>query len=39
MNSIAVLIIGIAILAIAYVTYGRWLAAQWGIDQIGRAHV
>lgn len=32
MNSIAVLIIGIAILAIAYVTYGRWLANQWGVD-------
>ncbi|MDO4312528.1 MAG: carbon starvation protein A [Eubacteriales bacterium] len=32
MNSIAVLIIGIAILAIAYVTYGKWLAGQWGVD-------
>ena len=32
MNSIAVLVIGIAILAIAYVTYGKWLADQWGID-------
>lgn len=32
MNSIAVLVIGIAVLAIAYVTYGKWLAGQWGID-------
>lgn len=32
MNSIAVLLIGIAILVIAYVTYGKWLAKQWGID-------
>ncbi len=32
MNSIAVLVIGIAILAIAYVTYGKWLAGQWGVD-------
>ncbi len=30
MNGVAVLIIGIAILVIAYVTYGRWLAEQWG---------
>lgn len=32
MNGILVLIIGIAILIIAYLTYGRWLAKQWGID-------
>lgn len=32
MNGIVVLLCGIAILAIAYVTYGRWLAKQWGID-------
>lgn len=32
MNGILVLIIGIAILIIAYLTYGRWLAKQWEID-------
>ena len=32
MNGILVLIIGIAILAVAYLTYGKWLANQWGID-------
>lgn len=32
MNGILVLVIGIAILVIAYVTYGKWLADQWGVD-------
>ena len=32
MNGVAVLIIGIAILVVAYLTYGRWLSKQWGID-------
>ena len=32
MNGIAVLVIGIAILVVAYLTYGKWLAKQWGID-------
>lgn len=32
MNGILVLIGGIAILIIAYLTYGRWLAKQWGVD-------
>lgn len=32
MNGIAVLLGGIAILVIAYLTYGKWLAKQWGID-------
>ena len=27
-----VLIVGLAILIIAYVTYGKWLADQWGVD-------
>lgn len=31
MNGVAVLIIGIVILVVAYLTYGRWLAKQWGI--------
>ena len=31
MNGVAVLIIGIAILVVAYLTYGRWLSKQWGI--------
>lgn len=32
MNGILVLVIGIAILVIAYLTYGKWLADQWGVD-------
>ncbi|BDF35446.1 carbon starvation protein A [Lachnospiraceae bacterium] len=32
MNGIVVLLAGIAILIIAYVTYGKWLAKQWGVD-------
>lgn len=32
MNGIAVLVIGIVILVVAYLTYGKWLAKQWGID-------
>ena len=32
MNGVLVLIAGIAILIIAYLTYGKWLAKQWGID-------
>lgn len=32
MNTAVVLIIGIAILVVAYLTYGRWLAKQWGVD-------
>lgn len=32
MNAAVILVIGIAILVIAYLTYGRWLAKQWGVD-------
>ena len=32
MNGVLILIAGIAILIAAYLTYGRWLAKQWGID-------
>ncbi|MCI9379779.1 MAG: carbon starvation protein A [Dorea sp.] len=32
MNGVLVLVAGIAILVIAYLTYGKWLAKQWGID-------
>ena len=32
MNGIAVLVIGIAILVVAYLTYCKWLAKQWVID-------
>ncbi|MDD2980197.1 MAG: carbon starvation CstA family protein [Hespellia sp.] len=32
MNAAVILIIGIAILVIAYLTYGRWLSKQWGVD-------
>lgn len=33
MNGALLLIIGIAILIVGYVTYGKWLADQWGIDE------
>lgn len=32
MNAAVVLVIGIAILVVAYLTYGKWLAKQWGVD-------
>ena len=32
MNGVLVLVAGIAILVIAYLTYGKWLAKQWGLD-------
>ncbi|MCI6059762.1 MAG: carbon starvation protein A [Dorea sp.] len=32
MNGVVVLVVGIAILVGAYLTYGKWLAKQWGID-------
>ncbi|MEM5780018.1 MAG: carbon starvation CstA family protein [Lawsonibacter sp.] len=32
MNAVLVLVIGCAILAIAYLTYGKWLGIQWGVD-------
>ena len=33
MNALLVLLVGTAILAIAYVTYGKWLSQQWGVDE------
>lgn len=33
MNAAVVLIVGIAILAMGYLFYGRWLAKKWGIDE------
>lgn len=33
MNAVLVLLVGIVILVVAYVTYGKWLAAQWGVDE------
>lgn len=32
MNAIILLVAGIAILVIGYITYGAWLAKQWGVD-------
>lgn len=32
MNAALLLIVGVVILAIGYVTYGKWLADQWGVD-------
>lgn len=33
MNAVVILLIGIVVLLIGYVTYGKWLAEQWGIDE------
>ena len=33
MNAVTILFIGVIILFIGYVTYGKWLATQWGIDE------
>ena len=32
MNAVVVLAVSIAILVIGYLTYGKWLAEQWGVD-------
>lgn len=32
MNSLALLLTGIILFLIAYLTYGRWLAKHWGVD-------
>ncbi len=32
MNSLVILVIGIAVLFAGYVTYGNWLSKQWGVD-------
>lgn len=33
MNAALMLIVGIVILFIGYVTYGKWLAEKWGLDE------
>lgn len=32
MNAILLIVLAIVIFVVAYLTYGRWLAKQWGID-------
>lgn len=32
MNAAVLLIVGIAVLLVGYIFYGRWLAKQWGVD-------
>lgn len=32
MSAIVILLIAIVVFVIAYLTYGRWLAKQWGVD-------
>lgn len=32
MNAIVLILIAIAIFVVAYLTYGKWLAKQWGVD-------
>ena len=33
MNAALLLVVGCVILIVGYVTYGKWLAQQWGIDE------
>ena len=32
MNAVLVLLVGCAILIVGYITYGKWLSEQWGVD-------
>ena len=32
MNAMLILLVAIACLVVGYLTYGRWLAKQWGVD-------
>ena len=32
MNAVLILLVGCAILIIGYLTYGKWLSDQWGVD-------
>ena len=33
MSAVVLLLFSIAVLLVGYVTYGKWLAEQWGIDE------
>ena len=33
MSAVVLLVVSIVVLFIGYVTYGKWLADQWGIDE------
>lgn len=33
MNAVFILLIGVLVLFIGYITYGKWLAREWGIDE------
>ncbi len=32
MNAVVILLVGIAVLILGYLFYGKWLAEQWGVD-------
>jgi carbon starvation protein len=32
MNAVVILLVGVVILVLGYVFYGKWLAEQWGVD-------
>ncbi len=32
MNAVVILLVGIAVLVLGYLFYGKWLAEQWGVD-------
>ena len=33
MNAVVILLVGIAVLLIGYIGYGKWLADKWGVDE------
>lgn len=32
MNGVTIMIISLAVLLLAYILYGRWIAKKWGVD-------
>ena len=32
MNAVVILLVGVAVLVLGYLFYGKWLAEQWGVD-------
>ena len=36
MNGLVLLIISVAVLAVGYIFYGRWLCKQWGVGELDK---
>ena len=36
MTALFIIIAAIALLIVGYITYGSWLAKQWGVDPTGK---